>query len=663
MATGDPTTTAQPTPTSAPDLSALTQPGPAAQPVAPDINAPAPSSVDVQSGTPQPNPQTAAMGSMAQATADEAAAYKRAADLAKTPAVPPNAPHARLFNIIAAIGAGLSGAGTALATHGKEGGAEEVQQIMGARQQQQIEKTSAAQAQRNAQIDEQLRIGNTNHALAQNYLNLATLPDEMTKEHLTVEGARQDVIGKAQDIRTKALQDFMQTGDLAAYQNTLQQLDSTGGGASAAPAAFQGGLPAPDGTSAAAAPATAAGAAPAGGAAAPASGGAAATPAAGIPPVAVAAWKNSVDAASNAYPDDPAIKQAAAILVDPKSTPQQMAMAANGARNRMTSLDAGVKSRQEQETVDANSTVGKLSTPEALASPGAQAAITAKIADPTTSTTDRARLQLLLPQAAVAQQNAERIKQQEARNTQLISQGDPDQAGKLLADHTLTLDELKSRQVTPQFITSAVRAAQKYDPTFKAPEAAAQARIAAAPANQQFFGNTDSLLIHGGTLDQLVEAGNHISQHDFQILNKTKNWADLTTGNSGISAYAMKAIGVADDFAKVIGGGAGTDTARATIMGAIDPSLSPGQRAAAVDAARGVVTSQRNGRIGTNPYLKAMYPDPSTMAEVQGTAGTQPAPSGKSVSLAAARQLPAMKGMSDDQIKAAITAQGHQVTP
>jgi hypothetical protein len=39
-----------------------------------------------------------------------------------------------------------------------------------------------------------------------------------------------------------------------------------------------------------------------------------------------------------------------------------------------------------------------------------------------------------------------------------------------------------------------------------------------------------------------------------------------------------------------------------------------------------------------------------------------PAPSGKVVSLAAARQIPAMKGLSDDQIRAAITAQGHQVS-
>ena len=55
-----------------------------------------------------------------------------------------------------------------------------------------------------------------------------------------------------------------------------------------------------------------------------------------------------------------------------------------------------------------------------------------------------------------------------------------------------------------------------------------------------------------------------------------------------------------------------------------------------------------------------------TIARING----QPSPSqqggsqsGKSVSLAAARQLPAMQGKTDDQITAAIQAQGHQVIP
>jgi hypothetical protein len=190
-----------PAPAAAPNLSGLDQPGPAAQPVAPNINAPAPAPVDVQSGTPQPNMQTAAMGSMAQATADEAAAYKKANDMASVPFVPPTIPHSKLLNIIAAIGAGLSGAGTAIATHGKEGGAPEVQEIMGARQNQQIQRNDAALAQRNSAIQQQLQIGATNHQLAQSYLNLMTLPDEMTKSHVEAQAAQQNLSASEADFR------------------------------------------------------------------------------------------------------------------------------------------------------------------------------------------------------------------------------------------------------------------------------------------------------------------------------------------------------------------------------------------------------------------------------------------------------------------------------
>jgi hypothetical protein len=591
------------TPTPPPDTSAVTAMAP------PDLN-----------GLQQPGPTFAGavQGSMAPYLQKEQEAIQKAAALANEPPPPPP-PHARLLAMIQGIGAGLSGFGTALATHGREGGAKEVSEIQGEEQQQKIQKQQAATAQKNQQIQQQLMVANTNHTLAQNVMLLATLKNELTKSDLQVQGGKLDVIGRTQDIRTKALQDFTMTGDLDAYNDTLRQLGTPAGAASAG-TPVSGSVPGtgnPVGATAtapnASAPNASAPNATVSTAGAPAASapGSAAAPVSTIPPVAMASWKNSVDAAVSAYPNDSAIKQYAAILADQNSTSKQMAMAANAAKNRMGALDTGVKSRQEQESADANSLVGKLSTPEALAAPGAQAAIQAKIADPTTSPADVARLQLLLPRAAVAQSNAEAIKAREERTQQAISQGDPNAAGKLLASRVLTLEELKSRQVTSQFINAALAAALKIDPTYKAPEASAQSRIAASPANAQFFGNTDSLLIRGGTLDQLLEAGNHISQNDWQILNKTKNWAELTTGNSGISAYAMKAIGVADDFAKVIGGGAGTDTARATVMGAIDPKLSPAQRASSVDAARGVVESQRNGRVGTNPYMKDMYPDPS----------------------------------------------------
>jgi hypothetical protein len=215
-------------------------------------------------------------------------------------------------------------------------------------------------------------------------------------------------------MRAKAMQDFTMTGDINAYNSTLQQL----GGKSVAPST-------PGVTPTAGAPS-----------------------AVTIPPAAIATWKNSADAAASAYPNDPTIKQYSQVLANPSSTTQQMAAAANGARNRMSALDTGVESRTKQEAAAADSSVAKLSTPEALAAPGVQAAIQSKIADPTTDPADLPRLRALLPQANLAQFQAETIKNREARNTQAISQGDPSTAGHLLATRSLTIEELKSRQVT-----------------------------------------------------------------------------------------------------------------------------------------------------------------------------------------------------------------------
>lgn len=268
----------------------------------------------------------------------------------------------------------------------------------------------------------------------------------------------------------------------------------------------------------------------------------------------------------------------------------------------------------------------KLSTPTALAEPGAQASIEALIADPNMRPEDLPRLRALVPKAAVAQAQAAAQKQRELRATQAVNQGDPVQAGKLLADRTLTLDELKTRGSTPQFIANAVQEAQKVDPNFKAPNAAAQAAIAKSATNQQFFGNTDSLLIKGGTLDQLEAAGAALGNEKIPALNSIENWTKAATGSGPLAAYAATALGVADDYSKVMTGGQGSDTSRTQALNIIKNNLSPEARQAAITQIRKSVQSQRQGRVGTNPYMKDMYPDPTSITpqSTQGVNVTDP---------------------------------------
>jgi len=104
-------------------------------------------------------------------------------------------------------------------------------------------------------------------------------------------------------------------------------------------------------------------------------------------------------------------------------------------------------------------------------------------------------------------------------------------------------------------------------------------------------------------------------------LNKTKNWKDLQTGKGGISAYAAKAVGVADDYSKVMGGSVGSDASRNLVLQIISPNLGPDQRTEAIEAVRDSVNSQKESRIGNNSFLRKMY---STMPSTQGPQGAQP---------------------------------------
>jgi hypothetical protein len=583
----------------APDVSALAQPGPAA---APPAAAP--------TTAPAAAPDSAAIAAqMAPYEQKAQAATQKAADIANTStAPPPPGPHARLLAMVQGLALGADAFGKSIATHGREGGVQEVQQVQAEQQQQKIQAQQAREAQKNTQIQQQLMVADTNHKLAQNILLLATLPEEIDAKHVELQGKKQEVAITGADFQA-------QHGGMTPEQFT-QALSGT------APAA---GAPANSPTS-----------------------------------FFTTNANQQLSAASKILGEnDPYVQKLQQTLANPASTPKDLWTASSQVQGALAMQDKVAKATEAKEQAAANSTVGKLSTPEALAAPGAQAAIQAKIDDPTTDPKDVARLRPLLAQAAVAQANAANIKEREARNQQIVNQGDPDNAGKLLANRSLTLAELKSRQVTPKFITDAIAAAQKYDPTFKAAESEAQAKIAASAANQQFFGNTDSLLVKGGTLDQLEEAGRALGNTQIPVINKLENLRKAAAGSGPLAAYYAAQLGVADDGSKVMTGGVGSDASRQSFLDIINADMSPEGRAASVAQVRKQIESQRNGRVGTNPYMKDMYPDPTTRQEVAGQAGTQPVSKNQA---SPAQQAAAPKGTTGIAPDAAGNLFYHDIT-
>jgi len=205
-----------------------------------------------------------------------------------------------------------------------------------------------------------------------------------------------------------------------------------------------------------------------------------------------------------------------------------------------------------------------------------------------------------------------------ARQRQALSQGDPNAAGQLLVSGDATLSELKSRGATPDFIARALFAAkQQSGGKYNAAAADAQFSTAKSEDNVKFFGSAKSLTDKGGTLDQLAETAKKIPQNQFPVLNSLEDWTKEAAGSGPLAEYAARVLGVADDYAKVMGGGSGSDTSRLQAANLISKKLSAEGREGAINGIRGSVNSQMTSRIGKNPYLARMYGDAAP------TAGTQ----------------------------------------
>jgi hypothetical protein len=240
---------------------------------------------------------------------------------------------------------------------------------------------------------------------------------------------------------------------------------------------------------------------------------------------------------------------------------------------------------------------------------------------------------------------------------QAITDGDPRAAAQLLVNGVVAPSQIASSR-KPAFTQQAFTAATQMQPGWNAQKADADFNVAKSPANVAFFGSAKSLTDKGGTLDQLADAAKDIPENQIPVFNSVADVWKAATGSGPVAKYASILIGVTDDYSKVMGGGQGSDASRNQAIGLVPLKASPEQRAAAIEGIRGAVGSQVNSRIGGNPVLKQMYGNAAPSAN----AGAVSA-SGKAVSLAAAKQLPAMAGKTDDEIKALIKAQGHEVAP
>jgi hypothetical protein len=512
-----------------------------------------------------------------------------------------NVPHARLLAMIQGIGIGLSSFGTAMGTHGKEGGAPEVEDFYAKQQEQKLQKQQAAQSIKNQQVQNLTTALDTNLKLGTAWNLLASTPDETELRHLDVAGKRVSVIGETQDVRTKALQDFIATGDVDAYNSTISQL-----GGAATPAGT-----APTATGTAPAAAGVSGTAPAG-AASTAGAPVVGKSVASLPPVVLSAWKNSTDAASSAYPNDPDIKAAAAVIANPNSAPTAMAQAARSAQNRMNSLDTGVKSQTAQTSLakaqqelsagnrpkDLNDAVGRLT-----------AAQQAYAAAPTPAN------QLAVDNAKQARANFLSAEASDARVKQAAQDGDPN----LLAQGLVNGDVAWSQVVStrrPEFATAAFAAADKLSMAqtgqhFSATINETNFKQATNPQLQMKLKMVEGMTEKGGSIDIAQTAASKLPGVNEKTANKVFNVVSGELGDTAITNFHTAMLGLADEYSQVMGTGGGSDVSRQQALDILHDGYSKGQLAGSIAVMKSDIAARRRGLIGGNQTLQKLFPDPT----------------------------------------------------
>jgi hypothetical protein len=114
---------------------------------------------------------------------------------AGSPVAPPKPPpkHEMLLRMVTSLADGLSATGKSFATGGKEGGAEEVQQLEAQRQQMKQSAVASQQAQTDAELQNKLTTGKINSMNVQAHILGQTWQDEVDQSHFKTQEAQQNL--------------------------------------------------------------------------------------------------------------------------------------------------------------------------------------------------------------------------------------------------------------------------------------------------------------------------------------------------------------------------------------------------------------------------------------------------------------------------------------
>jgi hypothetical protein len=179
---------------------------------------------------------------------------------------------------------------------------------------------------------------------------------------------------------------------------------------------------------------------------------------------------------------------------------------------------------------------------------------------------------------------------------QLVEGGmDPSQLSKRSADYNQKLEAASAYSLS------------KYGKPFDIAQAATDYKQANNPQVQSMLKMVGAMSAPNGELAIAVNAAKALPQLNSGLVNKVFNITETQFGSPAATNFHTAMIGFSDLYAKVMGGGVGTDALRQSAMDVLKDGYSRGQIAGSISVLQQQIEARKSQMIGANPYLRKQF--------------------------------------------------------
>jgi hypothetical protein len=202
---------------------------------------------------------------------------------------------------------------------------------------------------------------------------------------------------------------------------------------------------------------------------------------------------------------------------------------------------------------------------------------------------------------------------------------DTAKVGQFLSDATMDPSQLskRSKSYNASLIAADDHSWAAYGKPFNIAQAQTDYKYANNRSTQDTLKMINAITDKNGSLDLAMQASQGLPQLDEQTMNKVFNRGKQEFGSAGVSNFHTAMLGLADEYAQVMGKGQTSDIGRQQALDLLKDAYSKGQMTGAAGYIKKDLAARFSATVGNNRYLQNQLFGPS------GISTTMVAPDGK----------------------------------